>query len=109
MTQRRRRRNGFLSDVFGTRVTVYKPQRNKRASAPSGVETRYMGYVIRRTSAGDFATNLDWDSRFESMQQAKMFIRTFAKRMSNPRGVKARVRRLPNGKLHVHVVAMGRG
>lgn len=86
---RKQKRNGLLNTLFGTRETVYPMRKySKPASgrAPAGVETRYLGAVVRRLPEGDYATGIDWDSRFDTLKDVHAFIRSWQKR--NPRSLR---------------------
>lgn len=59
--------------------------RQRRAGGDQIAE-RYQGYPIYQTTAGDYYTSLEPDSRFESVKDARAFIRQWVKgRKNNPR------------------------
>lgn len=92
---------GFLSSLFGTRETVYPMRRGRETrthAAPAGRETRYLGATIRQTADGDYATSIDWDSRFDTMAAAKKHVKWWMGRNRNPRnGTYRRVREIVRG------------
>lgn len=81
-------RNGLFANLFGTREYVYPNKRGRKLAtgrAPAGREVRYLGTVIRRTDDGDYANSIDWDNRFDTLNDAKAFVKAWQKRNKNSR------------------------
>lgn len=117
-----RRRNLSIRDLFQPLgMALYAPSKRKAFTMPvstghsragTGV-AMFEGVAIKRTSDGDYVTALDQDSRFDTLSDAKRFIRAWRKRAVNPlpvgRFVKARVRRLRDGRIHLHILGGRKG
>lgn len=77
-----------LFDFLKTKETVYR--RKGRGRTPGGQQSSFEGVKIRKTADGDFATSIDWDSRFDTLKDAKAFIKSWHQGMSNPKRTKRR-------------------
>jgi hypothetical protein len=76
----KRKKNSLLSRLrgMGRRETVYPMRKHRKPAsgrAPGGVETRYLGRTIRRMEDGRYATSVDWESHFDTLKEAKGFVR----------------------------------
>jgi hypothetical protein len=68
---KRKGKNGWLSDLVGTKTTV----RSVKTGAVSTSKSRYKGYTIFKEKSGDFTVpGLDKSSTFDTLRDAKRFV-----------------------------------
>jgi hypothetical protein len=87
---RRRRRNGLFDFVTRKKVTYHgkiRGRTTRKTQVTAGKSVRYEGATIYRTPQGGYATDVanDYDSTFDTLNDAKRFVKSWKKGMHNPR------------------------
>ena len=77
----KRRKNSFISDIFGKQETYH----GKIIRTPyTGRGYKYKGVMIRELNEGGFVTSLERESIFETFGDAKRFVDSYMNKRKNP-------------------------